>query len=118
VDAPDAQRREAGTAFARAVYGPFGKIEAVKAARIEVTGEDGRYTVSVDGGRIAQLKTEPVLGGDGKTPVGHTNTKDPLNPTVMQGKAINGQFRDGNRTFSLKGSNSFFNGQMNSRGEM
>jgi hypothetical protein len=54
-------------------------------AKIDINGKDGAYTVKVDGGKIMTCTTEPVLGGDNKTPITHTNTKDALNPTMYQG---------------------------------
>jgi hypothetical protein len=118
VDAPNARQREAAQAFAKAVYGAFGKIEAVKDAKIEISGKDGRYTVSVDGGKIMQLTTEPILGGDKSTPIAISNIHDPLHPNILQAKTITGSFNDDNRSFTLKDSNSYFTDRMQSSGKL
>jgi hypothetical protein len=118
VDVPNASQREAAEAFGRAVYSPFGKIEAVKPAHIDLTGDAGKYTLAVDGGNIMQLSTEPVLGGDNRTPLTYSNIHDPLHSTVMQGKTLSGAYHDGDRTFTLKDSNSYFNSRMRSKGKI
>lgn len=118
VDVPNPSQREAAEAFARAVYTPFGKIEAVKPAKIDLSGDGGKYTVSVDGGNIVQLTTEPVLGGDNRTPITFSNIHDVLHPTVMQGKTISGSYHDGDRSFTLKDSNSYFTNRMRSKGKI
>jgi len=118
VDVRDPQQQEAATAFARAVYGTFGPIEAVKPAHIQLAGQGGKYTVSVDDGKIMQYTTEPVLGGDQRTPIVIGNIHDPLHPTVMQGKTISGTYQDGDRSFTLKDSNSYFTDRMRNRGKL
>jgi hypothetical protein len=118
VDVPNPSQREAAEAFGRAVYSPFGKIEAVKPAHIDLSGDAGKYTVSVDGGNIMQLTTEPVLGGDNRTPITYSNIHDPLHPTVMQGKTVSGAYHDGDHSFTLKDSNSYFNSHMRSKGKI
>ncbi len=117
VDAKDPQRG-AATAFAKAAYSGFGKIEAVKNASIDLAGQSGRYTLTVDGGKIMRLTTEPVLGGDKRTPIAHTNTYIPWSPTVMQGRTVKGSFHDGDRSFTLEGGNSYFNDRMDGRGKI
>lgn len=112
----DAPAEEAATAFARAAFSALGKIEAVKNAKIDLSGRGGTYTLTVDGGKIAQLSTEPVLGADRKTPMTHTNTVIPFSPTVMQGRTLKGSFHDGERSFTLEGSNSYFNERVMSSG--
>jgi hypothetical protein len=109
VDAPGPAQREAATGFARALYGGDTKIEAVNNARVELSGRDGRYTLSVDGGKTIELQTEPVLGADARNPVMHSNTRTPLSPIVYQGRTIKGVFHDGNRSFILEAGNAFFN---------
>ena len=118
VDAANPAQREAATALGRAIFGPFGKIEEVKPAKIELSGMEGRYTLSVDSGNIMQLTTEPVLGGDNRTPISIHNIHDPLHPTVMQGKTITGSFHDGDHSFTLKDSNSYFNDRVRSKGKI
>jgi hypothetical protein len=119
IEATDEKQRAAAEKFGRAAFGKFGPIKEVKAARIEVAGADGRYTVTVDGGKIMKFETEPVLGGDGKTPVGYTNIKNAVNPTVYQGKCISATYSDGERKFKVeKGRNSHFNSKLKSSGKI
>jgi hypothetical protein len=120
LDAPDPKQREAAAAFATAWASQMGKVEAVKDARIEISGKDGSYTVKVDDGKIAQLTTKVILGADEKNPLSHANLKTPLNlnPTLYQARTLSGSFRDGDRSFELKDSNSYFNSQMKARGEL
>lgn len=113
LDAPDAARRGALEAFARAAFAGFGKVQSVTQAHITLVGKDGAYTVQVNGGRVMSLTTEPVLGGDHKTAVAIENSMHPLNPTLYQGKCMGAAYTDGGRAFSLeKGRNSFFNQHM------
>lgn len=118
LDVPDPKQREAAAAFATAWASQMGKVEAVKHARIEISGKDGSYTVKVDDGKIAQLTTKVVLGADGKNALSHANLNAPLTPTLYQARTLSGSFRDGDRSFELKDSNSYFNSQMNASGEL
>lgn len=115
LEAGNPKQREAAEAFARAVYASFGKIEAVKDAKVELSGKGGRYKLLIDGGKTMELTTEPVLGKD-KKPVMKTGMKDPLHPTVMQGRTLNGHYKDGDREFTLKDSNSYWNDQIKASG--
>lgn len=118
VDAPKPEQREAATAFAKAYSAAFGKIEEVKAARVEISGQAGTYTLKVDGGKIMNLVTEPVLGGDGKTPLMYSNIHDSLHPTVKQGKTVTGKYQDGGHAFELKDSNAYFHETFESKGSL
>lgn len=118
VDAKDAKQKAAAKAFATAIYSAFGKIEATKDAKIAIGGAGGKYTTTVDGGKVFKLTTEPVLGGDKKTPLVYSNINDPLHSTVMQGKTISCTFKDGNRSFTIKGTNSYFNPGFKSSGNI
>jgi len=109
VDAKDAKQQEALTAFTKAAFGAFGKIEEVKKAKVDLTGSAGKYTLTVDGGKIMTATTEPVLGADKKTPFSLTNTLIPVSPTLMQGRTVKGSFNDGGHSFTLANSNSYFN---------
>jgi hypothetical protein len=109
VQAKDQRQEDALTEFAKARYREFGKVEAVKKASISVSGKDGRYTLAVDEGKIMQLTTEPFLGLDKKTPMTYSNVLNPVSPTVKQAKTIKGSFHDGDRSFTLEGSNAYFN---------
>jgi hypothetical protein len=116
VETKDSKQNHAARDFASSYFSGFGKVEDVKDAKIDISGKDGKYMVSVDNGAIMKLETEPVLGGDKKTPITHTNTHSMLNPTVMQGKTISGSYKDGERSFTLEGSNSYFNPRVKSSG--
>jgi len=116
VDAKSDKQREAAMEFAKGYFKDWGTMEASKAAKIDIMGKDGKYTVKVDDGKIFALETEPVLGGDGKTPVTHTNTKSKLSPIFKQAKTMSCTFQDGERKFELKSSNSYFNDKVKSEG--
>lgn len=118
IDAPRTGQRRAAEAFARAVYKPFGKVEAVKPARIALAGRAGRYTLTVDGGKTMTLTTEPVIGRDKRTPITISNFKNPLNPTIMMGKTVEGSFEDGERSVTLKDSNAYFTDRMRQSGRI
>jgi hypothetical protein len=118
VDAATPQQRAAAEAFGRAVYSAFGKIESVKPAHIALTGSAGSYSLSVDNGKIMKLTTKPVLGGNGRTPIVINNIHDPVHPTVMQGKTVSGSYNDGDHSFTLKDSNSYFNDRMRGQGKL
>jgi hypothetical protein len=118
VDAADAAKSKAAGEFASAYYAGFGKVESVKDAKVDLAGTGGKYTVTVDGGNTMKFVTEPVLGGDGKTPISHANTKSLLNPTVLQGRTVSASYKDGERSLTLEGSNSYFNPKMKSSGKL
>lgn len=118
VDA-DPVQKEAVTAFAQAAFAKYGPLEAVTSAAIDIQGRDGAYSVIVDGGKTMKFETEPVLGGDRKTPVAHTNIDSALNPTVYQGQNLSASYKDGARQINLpKGRNSYFNPTMNANGKV
>jgi hypothetical protein len=116
VDAANPSQRAAASAFGSAVWSAFGKIEAVKTAKIAFAGAAGKYQVLVDGGKVMRFSSVPVLGGDGKTPISHSNTSDLLNPTFWQGRTVAASYHDGARSMSLKGTNSYFNSHVNRSG--
>ena len=116
VDAADPAKNKAARDFASSAFKEFGKIEAVTDATIDWTGKDGKYTVLIGKGDMMKLVTEPVLGGDEKTPITHTNVKNPLSPTIMQGRTVSATYKDGDKSMTLEGSNSFFNAHVKSSG--
>ncbi len=119
IDVKDEKQRAAAEKFGRAAFAGFGPIRQVKAARIEVAGAGGKYRVTVDGGKIMTLETEPVLGGDGKTPIGYTNIKNVVNPTVYQATCVSAAYADGDKKVTVeKGRNSHFNPQLKSSGKL
>jgi hypothetical protein len=115
VDATQAQR-EAAVALAKSAFSAYGTIEAVNNASIDFSGEAGKYKLSVDGGKVVEMTTEPVLGVDGKTPIVLTNVPTAFASTVMQARTIKAFFRDGDRSFTLASSNATFNDRVNSEG--
>lgn len=117
VQSDDPARMETADALGRALLSPYGKIESVSKAKIELSGSDGNYTLAVDGGKSILLKTKPVLGADGKTAVTYTNYPDPLLRTIMQGQTISGSYQDDVHHFTLKDSNSFFIQDWNASGQ-
>jgi len=116
VEASKPELRDAAMAFAKANYSAWGKIEVTREAKISIQGEGGQYTVKVDDGKVLELKTEPVIGGDGKSPITISNTKSVLNPVFRQARTLSGKYKEGNRSFTLKDSNSYFNDKMSSAG--
>ena len=119
VEVKNEKQRAAAEKFGRAAFAKFGKINEVKAAKIEITGGDGKYTVTVDGGKIMKFETEPLLGGDEKTPIGYTNIKNAVNPTVYQGTCVSATYSDGKQKFTVeKGRNSHFNPKLKSSGKI
>ena len=117
VDTPRPGQQQAASAFARAVYTAFGPIEAVKPAKIGSAAREAGIRL---GGwwQDHEVHHGAVLGGDKRTPISISNIHDPLHPTVMQGKTINGTYQDGERSFTLKDSNSYFTDRMRSRGQL
>ena len=119
IDAKDEKQRAAAEKFGRAAFAGFGPIDQVKPAKIEISGADGSYTVTVEGGKIMKFQTEPVLGGDGKTPVGYTNIRNAVNPTVFQGRVLSATYSDGDKQVRIeKGRNSHFNPTLRSSGKI
>ncbi len=119
VDAPDASKRAAAEKFMRVALAGFGPIKGVHEAKVELTGKDGTYTLKVNGGKTMTCTTEPVLGGDHKTPIVHQNTQDALNPTMYQGLCDSCTYTDGDMKVTLeKGRNSYFNQHMKASGKL
>lgn len=118
VDAPTPAKKKALTAMLTAVLSGFGKVEAVKDAKVALTKRGDHYWCSIDGGRIGNFETTPVLGLDNKTPLKYSNVKDPLHPVVMQGNNVETHFNDGGHSFDLKDSNAFFNGSISAKGSV
>jgi hypothetical protein len=107
VDAPSA-KRDAVTSFMKSLLADWGKLEDVHQSSISFTKTAGGFSLSVDKGHIATLKMKPVFGGDGKTPVTHTNLSSPMHSTLMQGATSSAIFADAH-PFSLTDTNGFFN---------
>lgn len=119
IDAPDATKRAAMEKFGRVALAGFGPITAVHESKVELSGKDGTYTIKVDGGKVMTCTTEPMLGGDKKTPVMHSNTFDALNPVMYQAQCTGCTYADGEAKFTLeKGRNSYFNAHMKAGGKI
>src|SRR5678815_2515752 len=83
IDTSDLQR-EAATALATTAFSVYGKIEAVKSASIGLSGKEGKYQLTVDGGKTLEMMTEPVFGVDQRTPIVLTNVPTAFGSAVMQ----------------------------------
>ena len=118
VDAPDAAKAQAASAFAAVALAGFGKVEFVKPAHIAVSGSNGAYNYSVNGGKTMKGSTRMVRGGDGHSPIVHANLPDPLNDKFAQAKTVSGSYSDAGRSFKLKGTNSYFNTGLNKSGRL
>lgn len=118
VQSTDPSKAKAAEELGRALLSPYGKIESVSNAEIDLSGKDGTYTLSVNGGKTVLLKTQPVLGADQKTAVTYTNYPDPLLRTIMQAKTLSGSYSDDMHHFTLENSNSFFNQDLSASGEI
>jgi hypothetical protein len=121
VDAKDAKQKDAVTALAKAALKDFAPCEKVLDAKIEITGSDGKYTAKVSDGKenLFTLTTEPILGGDGKTPLVYSNIHDPIHPEVMQGKTIKCEYKDDKHAFKIEeGSNAYFQPKLKASGKL
>jgi hypothetical protein len=80
----------------------------------------GAYTVTVDGGKIMKYTSAPVLGGDGRTALSHSNVFNPLTSVFLQGKSTAPTvYRDDARTIQLDaGRNAYFNDMMQTSGQL
>lgn len=118
VQAASAEQRPALVALAKAGLAAFGPVVEVRDAAIVITGDSGAYTMSVDAGKVMTIKTQPMTGGDGKSPLMYSNIFDALHPSVMGGKTVSCSFHDGKRRFELADSNAFFNSALDSSGNL
>jgi hypothetical protein len=119
IDAPDATKAAAMEKFARVALAAFGPITGVHQSKVELSGKDGAYTIKVDGGKVMNCTSEPMLGGDKKTPVVHSNTFDALNPVMYQAQCLSCTYVDGEMKITLeKGNNSYFNAHMKASGKL
>jgi hypothetical protein len=120
IDAPDRAHRAAAEKLARAAFAPWGTFEAIKDAKVDITGMYGAYTVTVDGGKIMKYTSAPVFGGDGKTALAISNVSNPLTSLFLQGKSTEPTvYHDDTRSIELdKGRNAFFNDKMDTSGAL
>jgi hypothetical protein len=118
VDAPTERKNATATNFMKTMLKAWGKLQAVKRAKVAVWHSGDMDYATVDGGKIMNLKSKVVKGGDGKTALVYSNINDPVHPTVMQAKTISCTFKDGDRQFTLKDSNAYFNHRIRSSGSL
>jgi hypothetical protein len=109
IQTKDPSQNKVAGEMAQAIFGSYGAVESIRKAEIKLSGSNGKYLLKVDGAKVIDLKTEPVLGADGKTAVTYTNYPDSLFETIMQAKVSSGSYNDGDHHFTLEGTNSFFN---------
>jgi hypothetical protein len=120
IDAPDSAHRVTAEKFLRALCAEWGKLESISDGKIEIAAKDGGYTVKVDGGSTMNFVIAPVIGGDGKTPITHTNTHSAMTNTFLQGKsAAPSVYNGGTRSFTIAaGRNGYFNDKMDGGGSL
>jgi hypothetical protein len=120
IDAPDKAHHDAAEKLMRAAFAVWGNMEAVTDAKVEIAGTYGAYTVTVDGGKIMKYTMAPLMGGDGKTALAHSNTFNPLTHTFLQGKSADAlAYHDGDRSILLDaGRNAYFNDMMQTSGQL
>jgi hypothetical protein len=114
IDAPDPARRVAAEKFLRFLCADWGKLESIRDAKIEITAAAGGYAVKVDDGATMKYSIAPVIGGDGRTPLAHTNTHSALASVFLQGKSAEATFyHDDTRSFAIPaGRNGYFSDKM------
>jgi hypothetical protein len=115
IDAPDAKHDAAAT-FAKNLFVPYGKNEAITKAKVDFSGRDGSYKLTVGSGKIVEMATELILGADQKNPIKLTNVYAAFGPTVTQARTLKGMFQDGGHSFTLENSNSVFIDPLNTSG--
>lgn len=121
VDAKDSKQAEAVKGMAGGFLKAFGKVEDVKDAKIDIKRDGYAFTVNVDGGKVMKFKTEPLMGGDKKTPITHTNIGDPFNSTMLQGKGVSTSYTGStkDKSFTIDaGRNSYCNDKMKASGKL
>jgi hypothetical protein len=118
VEAANPVQREATILFAREYLAPFGTIDSAREASITLTGDEGRYTATVDGGSTLQLSIEPVIGADQRRPIMISNSMNRLSPSLFQARLTRGTLRDGEKDLTIREGNAFFNSDFKSDGKL
>lgn len=118
VDAPNAAKRKAGENLIRTAFKDWGKMEAVRSAKIAITGSGGTYSATVDGGKVCSLTTKPILGSDKRHPIVIDNINSPLHPQVKQGRIVKCSYTDGDHHFDIEGQNAYFNDRLNVKSQL
>jgi len=109
VDAPTAAKRNAVSNLGKAAFKDWGKMAPIQNGKISIMNMNGKYTLKVNDGKVMMLTTQPVFGGDKKTPITLSNINDVLHPVIMQGKTIKCTYNDLGHSFELENSNAYFN---------
>ena len=118
VDGRDRDQKALAAAFASELLKEYGEIKKVQEAKIEFFGKSGDFLITVNDGQILQLETEPVIGGDERTPISYGNTRNRISPALYQGRVRKGIYGDGDGAFRLEGTNVFFNENVMSSGRL
>lgn len=120
VDAPDSAHRAAAERFVRALCADWGTMESIRDAKIAISAKNGGYAAEVNGGSTMDFEIAPVIGGDGKTPLVHSNTHSQLTSTFLQGSSAKPSvFRDELRSFKIAtGRNGYFDPNMDHSGTL
>jgi len=116
VDAPDTKRK-AATQFMTTMLKDWGALEGVTAAKISLAKSHDEWKFSVNDGAVATMEMKPVFGGDGKTPVEHSNLASPFHRSLSQAVTVNASFADAH-PFVLQGTNAFFNAACEMKGTL
>jgi hypothetical protein len=76
--------------------------------------------LKLDAGSAMEFVIAPLIGGDGKTPLVHTNTHSMITGTFLQGNsAAPAVCHDGTRSFGIPaGPNGYFNDRVDNRGSL
>lgn len=117
IDAPSAAKREAVTAYMKAVLTDWAPEVTIENAKVAVTSSGGQGTVTINGGQVGKITVKPVMGGDGKTPVVHDNLSSPMHTTLFQGQTTSATFA-GPNGFSLDATNGFLNLRYRMKGKI
>ena len=115
-DQPD--KRAALTEFLRAALADWGKMASVTPATVTISEGRDEYVALVGGGDIARLRVSPVLGADGKTGVRLSNLRSVFHDSLMQGVVASASYKGAGTPFSLSGTNGFYNGHCEMKGEL
>lgn len=102
-------KRAAVTEFMKAALADWGKLEPIQTASIKIFKSGKDYRLEIGGGKLGKSVISPVFGGDGKTAVTHTNLTSPLHSTLMQGATASAALLDVGHSFTLSGTNGFYN---------
>lgn len=107
-------RRDGLVKFLKAALSDWGTMENVTLAKVAVD----KYSASVADGKMASITIAPVLGGDGKTPVEHTNLGSLFHDRLNQGKIKTAWYKEPGHEADWNGTNAFFNAHCRMSGKV